>query len=491
MPKFDHNLLPLRPYQQYPLDKRFDHLDDNVIIQMPTGTGKGNIILHEIIRNIDEDRKVLVIVPNVYLVDNIADRLKDQARNYYNYGFHGVHTGSEKIYEMPITIGVYKSMYNALKNGDIDDRTYDVIIVDECHRVRSNTYDELLQLKAVKTGYTATPNRLDGKPLNKVFNQIYKSPNVDWFIENKYLSPYKLFSISDGEIADNIKTHADQLELQQQILNNEIKIGELVNHWRKYALGMKTIIFASGIEHGKAITKKLNKEFEGKYIFQFIDSSTPISQRRSILSDFRENRITGLVNVEILTEGVDIDNAECVIMDRFTNSVVLWLQCIGRCLRYKPNKLAVILDLVGNARIHGSPSFDHDWSLDGQPLMNDNFTLSCSGCGIPLITKARAVKFPEGITIECPNCLKENYFKVEIIGTKRRTKNDPFVLDDHDLVEFTANDSAIKIYKILSSKKSYQFKLEKLLNLNVDRDLKYKAFKLLGMSPSKISFYLD
>lgn len=489
--KFEHNLLPLRPYQRYPLQKRFENLDKNVLIQMPTGTGKGNIILHETIEHINQNKNVLIIVPNMYLVSNIGNRLKNQARKYYEAFYHGIYAGTSKVFNKGITVGVYKSMYNALMNGSINVDSYDVVIIDEAHRVRSQTYDKLMSINAIKTGYTATPNRLDGKPLGDVFNEIYKSPPLDWFIENQFLAPYKLFSVMDVQIKDSIKTYADQLELQQSILNNEIKIGELINHWKHKAYGLKTIIFVSGIDHGKEIKRRLNEEFQGKFYFEFIDKSTKNNDRDRIMAAFRSGKITGLINVSILTEGVDIEDCECVVLDRFTNSLVFYLQAVGRCLRYKKSKKAIILDLVGNALIHGSPSFEHDWDLNGKPLNNPFYMLNCTNCGLPLISKSKAVRYPDGITIECPNCLLENYFLVEV---KKRIRNakEPFIIDDGELIEFTANSESMKIHRILSSKKSYQYKLDKMLNLqNVNQELIRKGLRLLGLSEDKLRFYLD
>ena len=490
MSKHKHNLLPLREYQKFPFNKRFENLDKNVLIQMPTGTGKGNMIIHQIIKHIDNNQSVLVVVPNQELISNIGDRLKEQAPKYYNYYFHPIYSGSEKIFDTGITVGIYKSLYNAFKAGYIRQNSYSSIIHDECHRVASRTHSELFKLKGIHTGYTATPNRLDGKPLSDYFDDIYMSPSLDWFIANGYLAPYKLFSAGNIEISENIKTFNDQLDLQQKILNNKISIGETIDHWERLALGEKTIVFASGIEHGKNLTTEFNERFNGKYIFGFLDGKTPKTERETILQQFRDGQLTGIINVAILIEGVDISDATCVILDRFTNSVSRYLQMVGRVLRYQSNKQAIIIDRVGNALMHGSPSYDHEWSLSGKTVVLREYTYNCYNCNLPLINKGKvARKYPDGITIDCPNCGTENFFKYELLRRVKQPKEIENI--DRELVEFTANSSTLKIYKILNGKQMVQYKVNKILNLEAETEIKIKALKLLGVDETRINLYLN
>lgn len=67
----------------------------------------------------------------------------------------------------------------------------------------------------------------------------------------------------------------------------------------------------------------------------------------------------------MLTEGVDIPDAKCIIGARPTKSLTLYLQMVGRGLRKKADGSdLIILDCAGWMMEHGSPSSPKTWSLD-------------------------------------------------------------------------------------------------------------------------------
>lgn len=57
-------------------------------------------------------------------------------------------------------------------------------------------------------------------------------------------------------------------------------------------------------------------------------------------------------------------DCECTILLRPTHSLTLYIQQSMRCMRYKPNKRAVIIDHVGNYARHGMPDDDREWTLE-------------------------------------------------------------------------------------------------------------------------------
>lgn len=70
-----------------------------------------------------------------------------------------------------------------------------------------------------------------------------------------------------------------------------------------------------------------------------------------------------LCNVGLISEGFDVPNCDVVILLRPTKSLSLYIQQSMRCMRYKPDKTAIIIDHVGNYLRHGMPDDDREWSL--------------------------------------------------------------------------------------------------------------------------------
>ena len=143
--------------------------------------------------------------------------------------------------------------------------------------------------------------------------------------------------------------------------------------------------------------------------------------RRSIIEDFRLGRLTGLLSVDLISEGFDVPGIHCGISLRPTASRGLWLQQLGRCLRIAPGKAdAIILDHAGNALRHGLPTDDQAWTLEGRP-------------------KGKRTTNPVALRI-CPNCFAASSgrsFTCRECGHAFEVKPRELLKLDGDLVEIT------------------------------------------------------
>jgi len=171
-------------------------------------------------------------------------------------------------------------------------------------------------------------------------------------------------------------------------------------------------------------------EFEAAGIkAEHLDGKTPEKERDAIIERFRRRETQVLNNVGIISEGFDVPGIECVIMNRPTDSVSLWLQCIGRALRpvYLPGlpldtvddrlaaitwsdkPYAVILDHGTNCLRLGFAEDKREYSLTGKkkkkgkPPVSEcpeayggcgayltGFPVACRYCGFELRTEAEA-----------------------------------------------------------------------------------------------------
>ena len=118
-----------------------------------------------------------------------------------------------------------------------------------------------------------------------------------------------------------------------------------------------------------------------------IDGSTPPKKRAEIMQNFRDGKIMVLCNVGIISEGVSIDDVTCCLLLRPTESHALYWQQAMRCMRYQPNKVATIIDCVGNYTRNPLPDAEVAWSLTEsirkKPKLNDegDFVIrTCPSC---------------------------------------------------------------------------------------------------------------
>jgi len=241
-----------------------------------------------------------------------------------------------------------------------------LIVADEAHLSRSNSWMRVIQHYDTWTvGLTATPVRLDGKPLGDIFDAMIEGVDVKWLIDHHNLAPYEYYAPTLVETDGLRKVAGDYVASDLEKLMNERAIyGDVIENYQRFAPGERTIAYCISVEHARATARALS---EAGISAEFLSASTPERQRRQIMDRFRTGDFEILCNVGIISEGVSIDEVTCCMLLRPTESVALGIQQMMRCMRYLPGKTAKIIDFVGNYTRIGLPDDPREWSL-GEPL---------------------------------------------------------------------------------------------------------------------------
>lgn len=264
--------------------------------------------------------------------------------------------------------------------------TPSLIITDEAHLSRSNSWMKVIQhYNTYTVGFTATPVRLDGKPLGDVFNTLIEGVDTRWLIENQHLAPYEYYAPTLVDTSDLRTVAGDYVVSDLERLMNERYIyGDILENYKRFAHGERTIVYCVSVQHARAVSEIFRV---AGLRAEAVSAETSPKQREKIFDDFRMGRITILCNVGIISEGVSINEVSCCMLLRPTESVALGIQQMMRCMRYLPNKTAKIIDCVGNYTRVGLPDDDREWSLDKpirkRNLVNDNgdfYIRSCPEC---------------------------------------------------------------------------------------------------------------
>ena len=241
-----------------------------------------------------------------------------------------------------------------------------LIVADEAHLSRSNSWMQVIRHYDTWTvGLTATPVRLDGKPLGDVFDTMVEGVDVKWLIEHQHLAPYEYYAPTLVE-TDGLRTLAGDYVVSdlEKLMNERAIYGDVIENYRKFAGGERTIAYCVSVSHAKATAEAFNSV---GIRAEALSAGTPQRLRRKVLDDFRSGKITVLCNVGIISEGVSIDEVTCCLLLRPTESVALGIQQMMRCMRYLPGKTAKILDFCANFSRVGLPDDPRSWSL-GEPL---------------------------------------------------------------------------------------------------------------------------
>lgn len=327
----------------------------SVILCSPTGSGK-TVTFADICREtVSRGMKVMIMVDRKELIEQAVDKLE-------SYGLNPeIITGGVKYYDF--NANCYVATVQTLKR-----RKYprvDLLVVDEAHK---QIFDDVVleyrqRWNAFVIGATATPIRKGKamKQLGSIYNQIVEAVSISQLIADGFLSPARTFgSIID---LDGVKTRGGDYALDDMfnLYDKPFLYDGLIKHWNQYARNRKTIVFNINVEHS---IKTRNAFRMAGISCEHVDGNTPKKEREMILRNFKNGKFQVLCNVDILTTGYDEPSIGCVVVNRRTKSIPLWLQMCGRGSRIFPNKKDfIILDMGGNTVELGLWERDRSFSL--------------------------------------------------------------------------------------------------------------------------------
>lgn len=311
-------MISLRPYQSesiFHLRAGFAAKHQRQVLTLPTGAGK-TVVFCEMARMAFEKGTVTLI-----LTDR-TELFKQTIKSLTRIGVSVEEISPNKTYIYEGAT-IYLGMVETLKRRKNLAIEPELIIIDESHKGNFTSILERFP-KAKVIGATATPV---GKHFFEWYQNIVQVIDVPDLVASGYLVKCKAYQMEDdfsdlqtkaGEFTDySLLAHYDKPKLYDGV----------IDWWRKYAEGKKTICFNVNIEH----TIKTHETFIAAGISsEYVTSKTPKEERDRILAAFSAGHFSVLNNCGILTTGYDEPTIECVILNRATKSLPLFLQCIGR-----------------------------------------------------------------------------------------------------------------------------------------------------------------
>jgi len=236
----------------------------------------------------------------------------------------------------------------------------DFVIIDEAHsgiEQQKRLMEELPQARFLLL--TATPCRTDGNPLPA--DAIVCGPSIPDLQARKFLAGTRLYGVEAPDLSKVPIRHGDfggkELEVAYR---RTTLVGQVPDNWHKFCAGRRTILFASGVGHSKDCRDAL-------LMFgvraAHVDGSTPEAERAKIWQMLRDHDLDVVCNVGVAIEGLDVPEVSAVYLARATTSVSVYLQAIGRGMRYSGEDL-VIVDAGANVWRHGLPESPRVWSLE-------------------------------------------------------------------------------------------------------------------------------
>ena len=331
----------------------------NVIVNLPTGTGKNSVIIY----SFEDNKKYLILVPRIILMDQLQDEIIKHKPLFKNkiqlIGDSNNTFDSNKN----ITICVF----NSVSLIESHCSTFEKIYIDEAHHINKpeiycyddepiyevNEANEEEVKEEVKESEESEYDESDEaeeetdedlkddsedelrnvKTYNQIIksliqhnNNVYLSATIDKIDEFEYYSKDIRQMIERGFLCD----YTIHIPIFSEDPDNRKICDHLLRNYRN------VIIYCNSQKEGKEINRLMNELQNNSCMY--IDCNTSKKNRDIITNKYKKSELQFLVNVRILVEGFDAPITKGVCFLHLPKNRTTLIQIIGRALRLHATK---------------------------------------------------------------------------------------------------------------------------------------------------------
>ena len=340
--------LGLRPYQRESIESvvaGWNEADITAqLLCLATGLGKTPCIAAMARIELERGGRVLVLAHTDELIDQALDKIqkfgrikgaKEKASNYAGRFAKCV-------------VGSVQTMSGDLRLKMWPANHFTLVLVDECHRSLSPSYQKILQKfragGARVVGVTATADRGDRRSLGEFYQRIAYDYGLlhgvrdGWLIRPIVKTMPLRFDLSGVTVKKTVAGNDfDQTQVAQRLIPF---LGAIAEQVRDAVPNGTFMFFMPSVETAQLMSDALNAAgISSEWI------SGDRDERRQIVADFKKGRYRALCNMAILTEGFDHDRVDTIVCLRPTKIRALFVQIVGRACR----PLNEIVPLLGSA----------------------------------------------------------------------------------------------------------------------------------------------
>lgn len=360
-------MITLRRYQQQVFDdsiKAFANGSEGICCVLPCRSGKSYIMARMIQ---GAKGNVLVLAHRHTLINQHKELLESLG------------VLSEKV-------RIESVFTEASRLGRYEKDSISLIIIDEAHLSEAKSYKKVCEYyNCRRVLFTATPARLDGKPLT-LADTLVIGITANELIGMGAISEYNYYAPDLNIDTDSVDMVAGEYNNEQlsDLMCQSAIYGDILKYYRLLSGNRQAIAYCTSVKHSERTAEMFN---ENGITAVSIDGLMPIKERNKRMDMFREGKVQILCNCNLISEGVTFPNASVALLLRPTCSLPLFIQQACRVLTPVESKKAVIIDYVNNVQRHGLPTDNHEWSLaktvEKRKQHNEDGTLSirqCSEC---------------------------------------------------------------------------------------------------------------
>ena len=348
------------------VQKKFEE-NNRVAIIHATGTGKSFVSLKWLYDN--RNKRCLFLAPTYEIIDQLEQHIKSEGLSLSDFP--------------NLKCSIYPN-FARLSQQDIENLHFDNIVLDEFHRCGAQEWGRSINTllnsnpNAQVLGITATPirylddNRNMAEELfgGNIASEISLTDAVSRGILPMPTYISAIYSFKDD--IDRIQSKIDRfenpkykdvfqkrLDEAKRMLENSKGLPEIFERYIPNKAG-KYIVFCKDYDHMQRMMaesqtwfSKVNPNVDIYSVFseQGRDKN---KQNKTDFENSQNDHIKLLFSIEMLNEGVHVEDIDGVIMLRPTMSPIIYLQQLGRALSVGHNAHPIVFDIVNNINCHKS-----------------------------------------------------------------------------------------------------------------------------------------
>ncbi len=311
------------------------------LVVAATGTGKTWIAAFDF-RRLRQEHKVRSLLFVAHRKEILA-----QSRQVFQIvlresSFGEQLVGGQRLQEGRHVFASVQSLRNRIDG--IDPSRFDVVIIDEFHHAAADSYARLLEHLQPRflLGLTATPERADGGPVLDWFDGRIASESRLWdALDHGLLCPFHYFGINDGTDLSGVRFERGRYvpgELDKLLTGDHVRARRIVQAIHDHVGDpdhMRALGFCAGVGHARFMAEQFCR---AGLRAEALDAATPHGERDGALSSLRRGDLHVIFTVDLFNEGVDIPEVDTILMLRPTESATVFLQQLGRGLRWAEGK---------------------------------------------------------------------------------------------------------------------------------------------------------
>ncbi len=237
-------MLTLRSYQQDLYEKtRAEFLAGKrrVLVVAPCGAGKTAVAaaMMQATLNNNPEGECLMLVHRIELLRQHIDTLA-------GYGVDTSRIRIESVFTEARRLGQHEKPL--------------LLVLDEAHLSKAASWEKVVQYYDTWTiGFSATPRRLDNRPLGDIFNAMVQGITHRELEAQGRLAPFDYYAPTELDLSGVAKRGGDFAgdEVEDLVCTRTV-YGDVLKSYRKFAEGKRAIAFCVSVRHSREVAQMFN-----------------------------------------------------------------------------------------------------------------------------------------------------------------------------------------------------------------------------------------